>query len=43
MTLERDLDFLQKHGLMDYSLLLGIEKVSRFNNTVTYGTVNDTN
>ena len=26
-TLQRDVDFLRKHGLMDYSLLLGIEKV----------------
>ena len=29
-TLERDISFLEKMGLMDYSLLLGIEKVSHF-------------
>ena len=29
-TLERDVKFLKKNGLMDYSLLLGIEKVNKF-------------
>ena len=28
LTLERDVQFLQEMGLMDYSLLLGIEQVS---------------
>jgi restriction endonuclease Mrr len=28
MTLDRDIKFLQQNGLMDYSLLLGIEKVT---------------
>jgi hypothetical protein len=30
MTLERDIAFMKKNGLMDYSLLLGIEKINKF-------------
>ena len=30
-TLERDVEFLQSSGLMDYSLLLGVEKVNKMN------------
>jgi hypothetical protein len=30
-TIERDIEFLQRNGLMDYSLLLGIEKINKIN------------
>jgi|TARA_B110000285_G_C15126255_1_gene620447 hypothetical protein len=40
VTLERDIEFLKKNGLMDYSLLLGIEKVNKFENFMPGNNVN---
>lgn len=31
MTLERDAEFLMDNGLMDYSLLVGVEKIAKMN------------
>ena len=36
MTLDRDIKFLQQNGLMDYSLLLGIEKVTNVGEEIAF-------
>ena len=33
-SVKRDVEFFQNNGLMDYSLLLGVEKVSDFNRNI---------
>jgi hypothetical protein len=40
VTLERDIEFLKTNGLMDYSLLLGIEKVNKFESFMPGNNIN---
>ena len=40
VTLERDIEFLKTNGLMDYSLLLGIEKVNKFESFIPGNNIN---